>query len=93
MVPSPKFHWKFVPAGLVFVKVTPCGAHPVVGFAVNEGTGVGRMVICFEVDPEQPRLVFCAFKPMVYVPGDRLVEAEVGDEELAVIIAKTRTGF
>ena len=30
---------------------------------------------------------------MEYVPGDRLVEAEVGDEELAVKIAKTRTGF
>jgi propionyl-CoA carboxylase alpha chain len=30
---------------------------------------------------------------MEYVPGDRLVEAEVGDGELAVKIAKTRTGF
>ena len=30
---------------------------------------------------------------MEYVPGDRLVEAEVGDVELAVKIAKTRTGF
>ena len=30
---------------------------------------------------------------MEYVPGDRLVEAEVGDEELAVKVAKTRTGF
>lgn len=30
---------------------------------------------------------------MEYVPGDRLVEAEVGDEELAVKIVKTRTGF
>lgn len=30
---------------------------------------------------------------MEYVPGDRLVEAEVGDEELAVKVVKTRTGF
>jgi propionyl-CoA carboxylase alpha chain len=30
---------------------------------------------------------------MEYVPGDRLVEAEIGEEELAVKIAKTRTGF
>lgn len=30
---------------------------------------------------------------MEYTPGDRLVEAEVGDEELAVKIVKTRTGF
>ncbi|MBA4306627.1 MAG: acetyl/propionyl-CoA carboxylase subunit alpha [Sphingopyxis sp.] len=30
---------------------------------------------------------------MEYIPGDRLVEAEVGDEELAVKIVKTRTGF
>ena len=28
-----------------------------------------------------------------YTPGDRIVEAEVGDELLAVRIAKTRTGF
>ncbi len=30
---------------------------------------------------------------MEYIPGDRLVEAEVGEDELAVKIAKTRTGF
>ena len=30
---------------------------------------------------------------MEYVPGDRLVIAEVGDDELAVKITKTRTGF
>jgi propionyl-CoA carboxylase alpha chain len=30
---------------------------------------------------------------MEYVPGDRLIEAEVGEEELAVKVAKTRTGF
>jgi len=30
---------------------------------------------------------------MEYIPGDRLVEAEVGDEELAVKVVKTRTGF
>lgn len=30
---------------------------------------------------------------MEYVPGDRLVEAEVGDEELAVKVSRTRTGF
>lgn len=30
---------------------------------------------------------------MEYVPGDRLVEAEVWDEELAVKVVKTRTGF
>ncbi len=30
---------------------------------------------------------------MEYDPGDRLIEAEVGDEELAVKIAKTRVGF
>ncbi len=30
---------------------------------------------------------------MEYDPGDRLIEAEVGDEELAVKISKMRTGF
>ncbi len=30
---------------------------------------------------------------MEYNPGDRLIEAEIGDDELAVKIAKTRTGF
>ena len=30
---------------------------------------------------------------MEYIPGDRLVEAEVGEDELAVKVAKTRTGF
>lgn len=30
---------------------------------------------------------------MEYDPGDRLIEAEIGDDELAVKIAKTRTGF
>jgi propionyl-CoA carboxylase alpha chain len=30
---------------------------------------------------------------MEYIPGDRMVEAEVGEDELAVKIAKTRTGF
>ena len=30
---------------------------------------------------------------MEYIPGDRLVEAEVGENELAVKVAKTRTGF
>ncbi len=30
---------------------------------------------------------------MEYDPGDRLIEAEIGDEELAVKIARTRTGF
>ncbi|MFN3619681.1 biotin carboxylase N-terminal domain-containing protein [Sphingorhabdus sp.] len=30
---------------------------------------------------------------MEYDPGDRLIEAEVGDEELAVKIMRTRTGF
>jgi propionyl-CoA carboxylase alpha chain len=30
---------------------------------------------------------------MEYDPGDRLIEAEVGDEELAVKILRTRTGF
>ena len=65
VVPSPKFQAKPVPAGLVLVKVTPCGAHPVVGFAVKEGMGVGRIVICFVVDPEQPRPVFCAVKLIV----------------------------
>jgi propionyl-CoA carboxylase alpha chain len=30
---------------------------------------------------------------MEYDPGDRLIEAEVGDEELAVKVAKMRTGF
>lgn len=30
---------------------------------------------------------------MEYIPGERLVEAEVGDEELAVKVVKTRTGF
>ncbi|MNY02465.1 hypothetical protein D3C86_1350370 [compost metagenome] len=58
VVPSPKVHWKLDPAGLVFVNVTPCGAHPIVGFAVNEGIGVGKMVICLVVDPVQPSAVF-----------------------------------
>jgi propionyl-CoA carboxylase alpha chain len=30
---------------------------------------------------------------MEYDPGDRLIEAEIGDDELAVKIAKKRTGF
>jgi propionyl-CoA carboxylase alpha chain len=30
---------------------------------------------------------------MEYDPGDRLIEAEIGDEELAIKVAKTRTGF
>jgi propionyl-CoA carboxylase alpha chain len=30
---------------------------------------------------------------MEYDPGDRLIEAEIGDEELAVKVSKTRTGF
>jgi propionyl-CoA carboxylase alpha chain len=30
---------------------------------------------------------------MEYDPGDRLIEAEIGEEELAVKISKTRTGF
>jgi propionyl-CoA carboxylase alpha chain len=30
---------------------------------------------------------------MEYDPGDRLIEAEIGDEELAVKIMRTRTGF
>jgi propionyl-CoA carboxylase alpha chain len=30
---------------------------------------------------------------MEYTPGDRLVEAEIGEEELAVKIIRTRTGF
>ena len=30
---------------------------------------------------------------MEYDPGDRLIEAEIGEEELAVKITKTRTGF
>ena len=30
---------------------------------------------------------------MEYDPGDRLIEAEIGEDELAVKIAKTRTGF
>ena len=30
---------------------------------------------------------------MEYTPGDRLIEAEIGDEELAVKITKTRNGF
>jgi propionyl-CoA carboxylase alpha chain len=30
---------------------------------------------------------------MQYDPGDRLIEAEIGEEELAVKIAKTRSGF
>jgi propionyl-CoA carboxylase alpha chain len=30
---------------------------------------------------------------MEYDPGDRLIEAEVGDDELAVKIVKTRAGF
>jgi propionyl-CoA carboxylase alpha chain len=30
---------------------------------------------------------------MEYTPGDRLIETEIGDNELAVKIAKTRTGF
>jgi len=30
---------------------------------------------------------------MEYDPGDRLIEAEIGEEELAVKIRKTRTGF
>ncbi|MFN3450959.1 MAG: biotin carboxylase N-terminal domain-containing protein [Sphingorhabdus sp.] len=30
---------------------------------------------------------------MEYDPGDRLIEAEVGDEELAVKVLRTRTGF
>ncbi|MNR41465.1 hypothetical protein D3C85_1598580 [compost metagenome] len=65
VVPSPKFHWKFVPAGLVLVNTTDCGAQPVEGFAVKAGTGVGRIVICFVVEPAHPRLVFWELKLIV----------------------------
>ena len=30
---------------------------------------------------------------MEYIPGDRLIEAEVGDDDLAVKVSKTRTGL
>ena len=67
--PSPKLHTKFEPAGLVLVNVTACGAQPVVGLAVNDGTGSGRIVICLVVLPVQPDPVFCEVNEMVYVPG------------------------
>ena len=65
VLPSPKFQMKLEPAGLVLVKVTDCGAHPIAGLAVNEGTGSGSMVICCEVLDEHPSAVFCDVRETV----------------------------